>query len=116
MANETKVTTKEVKVIAEKMAIVNSMLADIKKTLTADNYALWMDIPMAVKMELPDLIDLARVCKKKPEARRSWGDYIVSFSIYGCTFTSYAMTEEGIKEWIENGYVRMKGEKNNGKA
>lgn len=112
MADETKVTTKEVKAIADKVAIINNMLNEIKSILDADNYDTFlMRTPMTISLPLPDLIDLARVCRKKPEARAYWGDYIVSFSIYGCIFDSSYVQMEELKHWLGTGAVTMKGEK-----
>ncbi len=107
---ETKVTTKEVKTIADKMFSVNDLLQEVKDILASDNYDAFISIPMSVTMPVADVVELARVCRKKPEAKSFLGDYDISFTIYGCTFKATCFEEKELQYWLENG-VFMKGEK-----
>lgn len=108
---ETKVTTKVVKQIADKMALANGLLNEVKALLKADNYDVGIYTPMSVNLLLCDLVDLAKVCRKKPEAKASWGDFTVSFSIYGCTFEAPIVSENEVNYYLEKGSVVMKGDK-----
>lgn len=108
---EGKVTTKEVKQIAEKIAVVNTLLTEIKDILQGDNYDAWVRTPFFVDMPLCDLVDLAKVCRKKPEVKRYWNDYSASFSIYGCTFEAPIVNESEVNYHLEKGSVVMKGDK-----
>ena len=108
---EGKVTTKEIKQIAEKIAVVNTLLTEIKDILQSDNYDAWVRTPFFVDMPLCDLVDLAKVCRKKPEVKRYWNDYSASFSIYGCTFEAPIVSESEVNYHLEKGSVIMKGDK-----
>ena len=108
---ETKVTTKVVKRIADKMALANGLLNEVKALLKADNYDVGIYTPMSVNLPLCDLVDLAKVCRKKPEVKRYWNDYSASFSIYGCTFEAPIVSESEVNYHLEKGSVIMKGDK-----
>ena len=107
-----KVTTKQVKAIAEKVGMINALYSDINDILTADNYCPYILTPVDISLPLCDVVELAKVCKKKPEARMSWGTWTVSFTIYGCTFSSSCVRDDELNYCLENGSVRMRGEKN----